>query len=75
MTILKIAAYILGIGGSGWLFYLRIGGWKADALWLILAAFWFVQLCRGIVKLYFEVKERQIELEEKKARYNKDIFT
>lgn len=75
MTILKIVAYTLGFGGSGWLLFLRIGGWKADFLWLSMAGFWLVQLARALVKLYFEIKHEQIELQEKKARYNKDIFT
>lgn len=75
VTILKIVAYTLGFGGSGWLLFLRVGGWKADFLWLSMALFWVVQLARALVKLYFEYKHEQIELMEKKARYNKDIFT
>lgn len=75
VTIFKIIGYMMGIGGSGWFLYLRVGGWKADFLWLSMAAFWVVQLCRALVKLYFEYKNSQIELKEKKARYNKDVFS
>lgn len=74
-TILKIVAYSLGLSGSGWLLYFRIGGWKADALWIILAGFWLVQMARACLKLYFEYKEGQIELAEKRDRYKKDVFS
>lgn len=75
VTTLKIVAYILGFTGTGWLFLLNVGGWKASALWLIMGLWWIVQLLRACVKLYFEIQERKIELKEKAARYNKDIFT
>ena len=72
MTTLKILGYTMGLGGSGWFLYMRVGGWKADALWIILAGYWLVQLARACLKLYFEYKDGQIELQEKRARYNKD---
>lgn len=75
LTILKVAGYSLGVTGSGWLLYFNVGGWKADVLWLVLAAFWFVQTLRACMKLWFEYREGQIELEEKRARYKKDIFS
>jgi hypothetical protein len=75
MTVLKVVAYMLGVSGSGWFLYMRVGGWKADALWLTMAGFWLVQMLRACLKLYFEYKDGQIELQEKRARYNKDIFT
>jgi hypothetical protein len=75
VTILKIVAYSLGLGGSGWLLYLQVGGWKANALWVLMGGFWLVQTLRACVKLYYEVKEKEIELAEKRRRYDKDIFT
>lgn len=74
VTTLKVVAYLLGFTGTGWLFLLNIGGWKASALWLIMGLWWIVQLFRACVKLYFEYKDQQLEHQEKKARYNKDIF-
>lgn len=75
MNALKIVAYSLGISGTGWLLYVRIADWKANILFALAGLFWFVQLIRALVKLYFEIKDGQIELQEKRARYNKDIFT
>lgn len=75
MTVLKIVAYTLGISGTSWLLYFQVGGWKANILWALAGAFWLVQLARACVKLYFEIKEGQIELAEKRDRYKKDIFT
>lgn len=76
MTVVKVVAYMFGVGGSGVFFYLRVGGgWKADVLWLVLAGFWFVQTLRACVKLYFEYRNEKIESKEKESRYNKDIFT
>lgn len=75
VTTLKIVAYLLGFTGTGWLFLLNIGGWKAQLLWAIIGLWWIVQLARACVKLYFEIKERQIELLEKRDRYKKDIFS
>lgn len=75
VTILKIIMYSFGISGSGYLLYFDVGGWHAKALWWVMGAFWIVQLARAIVKLIFEYKDQQLEHREKKARYNKDIFT
>lgn len=74
-VIYKIVAYAFGAGGSGYLLYFNVGGWHASVLWLAMAGFWVVQFLRACMKLYFEYKHEQIELKEKKARYNKDIFT
>lgn len=74
MTALKIVAYTLGISGTSWLLYFQVGGWKANILWALAGLFWLVQLARALVKLYFEIKDGQIELQEKRARYKKDIF-
>lgn len=74
MTTLKVVAYLLGFTGTGWLFLLNVGGWKAQILWVIIGLWWIVQLIRACMKLYFEFKHEQIELEEKKARYHKDVF-
>jgi hypothetical protein len=75
MTILKIIGNLLGVSGSGWLLYMGVGGWKADALWILMGSYWLVQTLRACVKLYYEVKEKEIELAEKRRRYDKDIFT
>lgn len=75
MTVLKIVAYMLGVSGSGWFLYFRVGGWQANTLWFCMGGFWLVQMLRACLKLYFEYKDGQIELQEKRARYNKDIFT
>jgi hypothetical protein len=76
VIILKALMYAAGATGSGYLLYFRVGGWKADGLWIIMGLFWFVQLLRACAKLYFEIKEGQIELQEKRARYNnKDFYT
>lgn len=75
VIILKVLLYSFGIGGSGYLLYFNVGGWHAQALWYIMGAFWLVQLARAIVKLIFEYKDQQLEHQEKKARYNKDIFS
>lgn len=76
MTVVKVVAYMFGVGGSGAFLYMRVGGgWKADVLWLVLAGFWFVQMLRACVKLYFEYRNEKIESKEKESRYNKDIFT
>lgn len=74
-VIYKIVAYSLGLSGSGYLLYFNVGGWHASVLWLIMGAFWFVQFLRACLKLYFEYKEGQIEMEAKRDRYKKDIFT
>lgn len=75
MNALKIVAYMLGISGTGWLLYVRIADWKANTLFAMAGLFWFVQLIRACLKLYFEYKDGQIELQEKRERYKKDIFT
>lgn len=75
VTTFKIVAYLLGFTGTGWLFLLNIGGWQARLLWAIIGLWWLVQLFRACVNLYFDVQERKIELKEKAARYNKDIFS
>lgn len=75
VIILKVALYAFGVGGSGYLLYFNVGGWHAQVLWWIMGAFWVVQVARAVVKLIFEYKDRQLEHQEKKARYNKDIFT
>lgn len=75
MIYLKIVAYMLGLTGTGWLLYFRVGGWKADALWFAMAGFWAVQFLRACMKLWFEYKTEQIELEAKRERYKRDIFS
>jgi hypothetical protein len=75
MTVFKIIANALGLSGTGYLLYFRVGGWHANVLWIVMAAYWAVQFARACVKLYFEIKESQIELRAKARRYEKDIFT
>lgn len=74
MTLLKVIAYTLGISGTSWLLYFQVGGWKANIIWALVGLVWFVQLIRACVKLYFEIEEKKIELEEKRSRYNQDPF-
>lgn len=75
MTALKILGYTLGFSGTGWLFYLNIGGWKGDIIWVLMGTWWIVQVFRAVMKLYWENVEKRIEMREKQARYDKDIFT
>jgi hypothetical protein len=75
MTVAKIIMNALGLSGTGYLLYFRIGGWHANVLWYVMAAYWAVQFARACVKLYFEFKDGQIELRAKARRYDKDIFT
>jgi hypothetical protein len=75
MIVLKLIANALGLTGTGYLLYFKIGGWHANVLWITMALYWAVQFARACVKLYFEIKEGQIELRAKARRYEKDIFT
>jgi hypothetical protein len=75
MTVAKMIMNGLGLTGTGYLLYFRIGGWHANVLWYVMAAYWTVQFARACVKLYFEFKEGQIELKAKARRYDRDIFT
>jgi hypothetical protein len=75
MIVIKLIANALGLTGTTYLLYFKIGGWHANVLWIVMAAFWAVQFARACVKLYFEIKEGQIELRAKARRYEKDIFT
>jgi hypothetical protein len=75
MTLFKMLANAAGFTGTGYLLYFRIGGWHANVLWWVMAAFWAVQFARACMKLYFEWKEGQIELKAKARRYDRDIFT
>lgn len=75
MTIFKIIANGFGLTGTGYLLYFNVGGWHANVLWYVMAAFWTVQFARACLKLYFEFKEGQIELRAKARRYDKDVFS
>lgn len=74
MTVAKIIMNALGFTGTGYLLYFQVGGWHANVLWIVMALYWAVQFARACVRLYFEIKEGQIELRAKARRYDKDIF-
>lgn len=75
VNVLNVVSYILGVPLSVWAAWLYIGGWKGTLIWILAGAFWLVKLIRACIKVYFEYKEKQIELREKESRYDKDIFT
>jgi hypothetical protein len=72
MILLKLLLNGLGLTGSGYLLYFDVGGWKGNALWYVMIGYWAVGTIRALVKLYFEIKEGQIELEAKRSRYKND---
>lgn len=74
VNILNIAAYTLGIPITAWAIWLNIGGWKADILWMLAAAFWLFKLIRAIINLHYEMKDKALNLKEKQKRIDKEIF-
>jgi len=69
MILLKAVLNGLGVTGTGLLLYNNVLGWRGNFLWVLMGLFWLVQFIRACLKLYFEFKEGQIELEAKRARY------
>jgi hypothetical protein len=72
VNILNLISYILGIPISAWAAWLYIDGWKGNLIWILAALFWAFKLIRAVIKLHFEIKEKNIELEEKRTRYRND---
>lgn len=73
--ILLLIANIIGFPATAWIMLLDIQAWKENFLWGLIAGFWFFKLIRACIRAYQEYQEKQIELKEKKKRYDKDIFS
>jgi hypothetical protein len=73
-TFITIIGYVLGIPSTFWTLW-NVSGWKANILWLLMALFWAFKLFRAIMKWRQEYREQQIELDEKRKRYEKDIWS
>lgn len=73
-TALVIIGYLLGVPSTFWTLW-NVSGWKANVLWVLMALFWGFKLFRAIMKWRQEYREQQIELEEKRKRYEKDIWS
>jgi hypothetical protein len=72
VNLLNIVAYTLGIPLTAWAAWLYVGGWKGNLIVGLASAFWLIKLITAVIRLYYEMKEKEIELEEKRARYKKD---
>lgn len=72
-TAILIIGYALGIPSTVITIW-NVTGWKANVLWVIVALFWLFKLARACMKAYQEYKEKEIELKNKRDRYNKDIW-
>lgn len=73
-TALIIIGYLLGVPSTFWTLW-NISGWKANVVWALVILFWLYKLVRGCMRLYHEWKEKEIELKNKRDRYNKDIWS
>lgn len=73
-TLIAVAS-IFGYPISALAVWLNITNWKADVVWILAALFWAFKLVRACMKAYQEYKEKEIELQNKRDRYNKDIFS
>lgn len=73
--ILLLIANLIGFPATAWIMLLDIQTWKENFLWGLIAAFWLFKLIRACIRAYQEYQEKQIELREKKKRYDKDIFS
>jgi hypothetical protein len=73
--IFLLIANLIGFPVTAWVMLLNIASWKENVLWGLIAAFWLFKLIRACIKAYQEYQEKQIELKEKRKRYDKDIFS
>lgn len=72
---LMLAISLIGVPSSVLAIWLNIATWKADVIWALAALFWLFKLFRACMRWRQEYIEKQIEIKEKRDRYNKDIFT
>lgn len=49
--------------------------WKSNVLVVLVAAWWLFKIYRAWWRWTMEKEEKKIELEEKRRRYERDIFT
>ena len=67
--------WAVGIISTGTYLFIDIASWKANVLFIIAGGFWIVKLAKACINLYQETRLKNIEIEEKQRKLDKDIFS